>query len=445
MVKIAYHIFTNAVKNNYQNLHFVTLQEAAMKRMRQLCLILAAALVAAFPATAAEHPVSIRASVPLIQPQQGVSIPVAAGETLELSAAEIELRLGMEQGRLTGLTITGLPAPANGLFFLDGVEVEAFDTLTRDEVDRLCFVPVETVSAASMTFMPIGGTAAASLHINVLAQPNQPPEAESLSVDTLKNVSITGYVNVIDPEEESVSILVTRPPSLGEVRFSGQSFTYTPYKNTSGKDRFSIRAVDACGNYSAEATVTVNIEGGKSLFTYADMAGHPSLYAAVKLRERGIMSGVQIGEKWFFSPNDQLDRGRFLVMVLVSAGLETKPTVNTGLPNDGAIPQWLKPYVKKAAEEGIISSTQPFQHKEIPIRAEAVLMVDRAAKIKDVKSFPLSMPDRNTIPEWAQKSYMDLAAYKMLDLHDGCAYPSGALTNSYGADLIWQLYKHVYR
>jgi hypothetical protein len=40
---------------------------------------------------------------------------------------------------------------------------------------------------------------------------------------------------------------------------------------------------------------------------------------------------------------------------------------------------------------------------------------------------------------------MDLAAYKMLDLHDGNVYPHDALTNSYAADLTWQLYKHIYR
>ena len=42
-------------------------------------------------------------------------------------------------------------------------------------------------------------------------------------------------------------------------------------------------------------------------------------------------------------------------------------------------------------------------------------------------------------------SYRNLAAYKMLDLYQGTARPGEALTASYSADLIWQLYKHTHR
>jgi hypothetical protein len=72
-------------------------------------------------------------------------------------------------------------------------------------------------------------------------------------------------------------------------------------------------------------------------------------------------------------------------------------------------------------------------------------MTDRAAKIDDVKEYPLAMGDRDAIPDWAKPAYIDLAAYKMLDLHDGNAYPADAVTNAYAADLIWQLYKHCHR
>lgn len=416
-----------------------------MTFVKKLRFILPLCAALSLPA-AAQAPFSIKTSLGTAPEVRSTVISVAGGEVLEFSAADVERRLGYEPGSLQGFTVTALPPASQGALFLDGVEVEAYDYLTRGDVDRLCFAAAEAISAASFTFIPYGdNAAAASLYINVTEHPNLPPVIETANLETVKNISAGGYIGVSDPEEDSVTIKLVTPPLKGQVTFRGQNFIYEPFRDMTGKDQFAVCAVDSAGNYSVEAVVSVWIEKTKDSFTYIDMAGNPSLYAAVKLRDSGVLSGRQAGGKWFFDPEAQLNRGDFLVMVLAAADMTTSATVNTGLPNDSSIPGWLKPYVKKAMDEGIISPAQSFNWREIPIRAEAVLMTDRAAKISDVKEFALSMPDRDAIPDWALKSYMDLAAYKMLDLHDGNAYPAGALTNSYAADLVWQLYKHVNR
>jgi hypothetical protein len=371
---------------------------------------------------------------------------VASGETLDFSAADLERRLGLAQNSLTGLTLTAVPDSSHGILFLDGVEVAAYDDLSREEIDRLCFVPREGIRAAAISFLPQSAEAvAASLTIQVLSEQNHAPEVENVTLETLKNVAISGYIPVLDAEEDSITIRLVKSPKKGQLRLQGQSFTYEPFRNATGKDVFTVCAMDSAGNLSADAIITVGIENTRNAFIYADMAGNPSHYAAVKLKERGVLAGRQMGDAWFFDPADQMNRGDFLVLLLASIGKETEPTVNTGLPNDASLPLWLKPYVKAAMEEGIISSVQSFAYGEVPIRAEAVVMTDRAAKINDVKEYALHMGDRAAIPEWAVKSYRDLAAYKMLDLHDGNAHPQNALTNAYAADLAWQLYKHVYR
>lgn len=388
---------------------------------------------------------SIRTDLSPASVQNECAISVADGEVLEFSAGDLELRMGLAPDTLRGITVTALPPQHQGVLVLQGVEVDPYQFITRDELDELCFVPGGGAVAASLTLLSQGHDGVSTrLSINVLATGNAPPSVEGASFNTMKNTSLSGYLQATDPDGDSLTIKVIRQPAKGAVTVSGQTFTYTPFQGLTGSDSFTFCAVDRFSNFSAEATVDIKIENNRSGFYYVDMSGNPSEYAAVKLNEKGVYSGQKVGNGWFFYPDRQVNRGEFLLMLLAASGLDTSlsPTVNTNLENDSALPMWLKPYVKKAIDEGIWSTTQPFSYNEIPTRAEAVVMTSKAAKIVDVKEYDLRVTDAANIPAWALSAYKDLAAYRMLDLHDGNAYPAGALTNSYAADLIWQLYKH---
>lgn len=415
-----------------------------MKRLKVLCL----ALLTAFTMTCgvyAADPFARRTDLAAPSVLSESLISVAQGQVLTFSPRDLELRLGLESEALQGITLTNLPAESQGVLVLEGVEVEPYQFVGREEISNLCFVPNETAVAATMTMLPQGHNAVATrLTISILGAPNSAPIVESSSYSVLKNAKLAGYVTARDPDGDSIAIRVTRAPAKGEVSFVGQTFTYQPFHNMTGSDSFQFCAVDRFGNYSAEAVVDLTIENNRSGFSYLDMAGNPSEYAAVKLHENGVYSGIKVGKSWLFQPERQVDRGELLVMLLAANGMDQalSPTVNTRLPNDSTLPMWLKPYVKKAIDEEIWSSTQAFVHTEIPARAEAVVLTDRAAKISDVKDFTLTMADAASIPEWSLHGYKDLAAYRMLDLYDGYAHPGAAVTGSYAADLTWQLWKH---
>lgn len=419
----------------------------SMKLVKSISLVLIIALSMATVAVAADI-FSVKTALNKSGASKSCGISVMSGEVLEFSADDLELRLGLKPQSLDGITVTALPKSDQGFLVLDGVNVSPFDFIGRTELDALCFVPGEEAISTSMTFIPrASDSKTTELSIDVLAAPNLCPEVQSGAYKTVKNTAVSGYITASDPESDSMRVLVVGPPVNGTVRFDGLAFTYTPYKDISGKDSFTICVVDALNNFSNKTVISIDIENPKHSFIYADMINNPSAYAAVKLRDNGVMSGQQIGGKFFFYPNHMTTRGEFLVMMLAAGGFEAsmKPTVNTGLPNDTEIPSYLKPYVKKAIDEKIWSSEQPFIHDQIPTRAEAVVLVDRAAKITDVKDFGLGMYDLASIPDWAIPSYKDLAAYKMLDLYDNMAHPASALTNSYSADLVWQLWKHCHR
>lgn len=377
-----------------------------------------------------------------------IPISVAADEVLVFTAADLERRLGYTEGELRGATVTALPAEQDGALFLFGVEVEQYQFLTRGELDELCFVARDSAVTAGLTLQPQGSESVpVFLSISVLETVNHPPSAEGGSFATIKGSRLHGSVEVSDPDGDAVSISVLSPPRKGDLRFDGVRFVYTPFHDKTGGDSFVYCAIDRFGNYSNEATCEIRIESGRSGFRYADMANNPSEYAAIKLHEKDVYTGEQVGGAYFFHPQRAVTRAELLVMTLAAAGLDKDlpAAANTWLEGDELLPMWLKPYVKKAIDEGIWNRSDAFVHDQAPTRAEAVLMIGRAAKITDVKDYDLQIGDLASIPRWALPSYKDLAAYRMLDLHDGNAYPDRALDTAYTADLIWQLYKHAHR
>ncbi|WRS28467.1 Ig-like domain-containing protein [Oscillospiraceae bacterium MB08-C2-2] len=392
-------------------------------------------------------PFSMRTALSSPRLVNGV-ISVTQGEVLSFSARDLELRTSLQPGELEGLTITSLPDPRQGRLMLGETPVLQYQRLTRSEIQRLTFEPEKQLVNSSFSFIPQGGEAVtASLSIKGLASGNLPPVVEGMSISTVENIAVQSYLNVYDSEGDAVSIQVTQRPTRGEVTFDGKAFRYRPYQNMIGPDSFTVCAVDSAYNFSKEATINVEIEKSPLGFVFTDMKNSPSAYAAIKLHQSGVATGQRVGNQWFFYPEHQMTKGEFLVMLLAAIGQDKSlpPTVNTGLPSDSIIPSWLKPYVKQGLALGILAKNEDFLPDQIPTRAEAVILTDRAAGITDVKQYNLQISDLSDIPSWAMQSYMDLAAYKMLDLYDGSAHPSQPLTNSYCADLIWQLYKHSHR
>lgn len=417
-----------------------------MQKMRPF-IALFTAFALSFGAVAAD-PFSIKTAISAPTPQQECTIPVAVGEVLELPADDLERRMNLAAGQLRGITVVNLPAPGEGALMLEGVEVEPYQFIPRDAMQTLCFVPNEGAVAAGLTLLPQGASSTATrFSIRVLRTANAAPTLEGGSVSTLQNMPVSATVAATDPDGDTLHLQLRRPPAQGTVTLQADRFCYEPYLGAVGSDSFTLYAVDRFGNYSPDALIEINIEQNQSGLFYTDMADHPSAYAAVKLHEVGVFTGEQVGTGYFFYPDRTVTRGELLVMVLAAAGMDSNlaPTVNTQLKNDAQIPLWLKPYIKKALDEGIWNPLRPFQQGQVPTRAEAVQMVALAANITDVKDFTLQMQDAAAIPNWALPHYKSLAAYRMLDLHDGLAHPDDAVSNSYAADLVWQLWKHCHR
>lgn len=273
---------------------------------------------------------------------------------------------------------------------------------------------------------------------------NCAPSVEGALYETAQGVALYGSLRTYDPEGDALSAELVSPPQKGQAVFEGTAFCYTPFPGETGEDRFTLIVRDRYGNRSQEAVICVSIASGSGLPYFCDLMQSPYAYSVRKLAEAGVFGGEQVGSRLFFSPQREMRRGELLVLLLACSGQDNglAPCVSTGLSNDADIPLWLKPYILRAMEAGIVLE-EAFDTETVPTRAEAVVLCCRAAGINDVAKYRLSLQDVEKIPDWAIESYLNLAAYRMLPSSDGYAYPAGALTREYAAALGWQLYKYA--
>lgn len=381
----------------------------------------------------------------LIKKTETIRMTGVAGRSAALSCDRLEQSLGLEEGGLEEITVTSLPEENNGILMVAAAPVEAYQTLGRDEIDRMYFIPSGNTLSCSFDFIPkCSRSVNASVVMTVTETQNMPPITTDASVETAAGIAVRGRLRAYEPEGEDMSVKVLRTPQKGTVSFDGLDFIYTPYTGQNGEDAILFSVEDSLGNASVQSTLTVSIGAAAERTGFADMRGNPSHYAAMMLDGAGVMSGEALGEARLFYPQRQVTRSDFLVALLSTGGWnDTLPVcVNTGLANDTEIPLWLKPYVKVALERGILVG-ESFASEQVPTRAEAVVWVFRAMGVRAVGSSSLACDDLSCIPEWALSAYMTLEAYGMLDLYGGSAKPEEALDRQYLADLLWQLYKHL--
>ena len=365
-------------------------------------------------------------------------------EAVYFNCADLEFKLGLGEGELAGITVLSLPDSEDGSLELGDTAVKTYDRISRTEINNLAFIPAKDSAKAAFSLLPEAvDSVKTTLSINLYEKDNLSPVLESGNFSTIKNMPIQGTLSVYDPDGDQIMIKVLEAPEKGDINFQGASFTYEPFYDMTGADQMTVVCVDKQGNYSQKATVSVQIEKEKKAFAYADMSTNPSHYSAVKLNEKGILTGEKIGSTYFFHPDEQVPRGMFLTKLIAAMGMEGGLTtcVNSGMQNDGDIPLYLKAYVKLAIDKKILTE-KIFKPDEILTRAEAVVLIDRAVGMPDVKTASLSYSDRADIPSWAVQSYMNLDAYKMLDFYDGLMKPKAALQNDHMADLLWQVWKY---
>ena len=251
--------------------------------------------------------------------------------------------------------------------------------------------------------------------IQTVSAPNEPPVAEELSLCNYKNVEVQGTFAGVDPEGDLLTFQLVSKPARGAVTQAedgSTQFTYTPYENKTGKDAFTYVAVDALGNTSQPATVSIKIEKQKTKVTYSDMTGVEGHKEAIRLAEAGMLVGEKMGKDYFFHPEQTMSRAQFTALAMEVAELESMKGVTlTGFADDETMALWAKPYVSAALRSGVVRGSFDEQGQVVflpdtPVTAaEAAVLLNRALGVTDVPSISETMAD---VPTWCVQAVANL-------------------------------------
>lgn len=329
----------------------------------------------------------------------------------------------------TEIVLTSLPDPRTGVLKLGGMTLAAGSRLSSTVLSALCFVPSETDAgsvpvSASFTFTASGSaietTVPRACMLYLLSAPNDAPTASEQLVTTYAEIPVSASLSAADPEFDDLTYEIVRQPKKGTVTLNAEdgTFVYTPMSGARGQDVFSWCVTDPWGNQSDVVRTTLSVRRADDALYYADLDGHPCAAAAMRLTEDGIFSGTSIGDVSFFSPDQSMTRGEFLVCAMRAAGYgELSPAALPMFANADDIPDYLSGYLAAAHRDGIVQGgvdamgNTVFDHSGTITRAEAAVLLFRLFEIGTPAAVPVfSEEEEAALPAWSIGAYASVCS-----------------------------------
>lgn len=260
------------------------------------------------------------------------------------------------------ITITKTPDKECGILTISGIEVIEGQSIISESLDLLKFIPSSNEEISPNFTFTVSeknwkGTDI-TCNINYLTSINYAPVIKSFDMNTVKNISVYSKIDIYDPNNDQFTFKVGAYPSFGAVNIDEKlkRVTYIPEKNFTGSDIFTIYAKDEYGNISNEATVYVNVDSDSKNIIFGDMANNDLHYAAIALSENNIMTYSKKGGEYYFSPDEEVNKIDFTVMLLCASGLNDgiSTVKDTEFLDDLNLSNGRKSYLKRALDVEII-------------------------------------------------------------------------------------------
>lgn len=413
-------------------------------------LIGAACLVAGGVPCAAES-----AEVPVVSYGVGVlaartDIAVSAPVGNEVAFSADVFARGVNLSSVDYITVKSVPDAAAGELLLGSTRVAAGQTVSAANLSYMTFcAATEEPTHASFTFTANGNATPMVCNVYLINGINYTPTVSmasglSLNLSTHKDMKLYGTLSAYDPDGDGLIFEVVSYPENGSLRMTDRtsgSYVYTPAKGYSGTDRFSYVARDKYGNYSAATTVNLRVTLPTTSVSYVDMEDSHAHNAALTLTEAGVMSGTQMGNRYYFYPERTVSRAEFLVMAMNAAGITDVPDcATTVFADDADIPASVKGYVAAAYEMKYISGSLSdgklcFLPNEEITRAQAAVMLSNIVGLCDVAVIP-TFADASEIPVWATEAIYSLGAAGIMTGEGGYISPTARITREQTAQML---------
>ncbi|MBQ5772142.1 MAG: S-layer homology domain-containing protein [Clostridia bacterium] len=415
--------------------------------MLACCLLLAAVLIPPAEAqTAGGDLLSYGLQVLAAGTDMAMSAPV--GNEIVFSADAFARALNLSQ--VKSVTVCTLPLATEGELLLGSSRIAAGQTLSAEVLSSVSFAAADDrVRQASFTFTANGSSLPMVCNLYLLTEENYAPTVSlasslSLRLNTHLGLCAYGTLSAYDPDGDPLSYEIVSYPKHGAVRMTDSrlgTYVYTPEAGYLGSDSFSYIARDRYGNSSAAARVELRVTASGTSVTYADMQDSKSYNAALTVTEKGIMSGVQVGNRYYFYPDAEVSRLELLVMAMHASGISTLPDAEaTVFADDADIPASMKGYVHAAYRLGYVSGSTVegslcFLPNESISCAEAAVILEKILGLEGAGVTP-TFADLDEIPVWARDAIYALHAEGILLGEGGELSPLSTLTRARAAEIL---------
>lgn len=411
------------------------------------CLLVLSILPVSVSA-AAEKPI-LSQGVAVVAFGMDVAVSGMVGNDIPFSADDFEK--GMNLSEVRYLTFRSVPSSAEGELLLGSSRISAGQSVSAATLSSVSFHPAnEAVMRSSFTFTVNGGNLPVTCNLSYCTKANGAPSvgiasALSLNCMTFRDLDRYGTLCAVDPDGDALRYEIVTFPQKGSVLLTDAqkgTYVYRPTKGYVGSDSFSYVARDPYGNYSRTETVHLRVEVAGTSVQYVDVSKEQTV-SALAVTSAGIMSGEQIGGKYYFRPEKEVSRVDFLAMAMNAVGISEVPDCEkTTFADDDQIPTGMKGIVAAAEQLGILSAfangenPETFAPQKPVTRAEAAVILETLLNAQPVpKSIP-TFSDTLQIPVWAQDAVLTLGSLGIMTSTDGNVSPLANLTRGMAAELL---------
>ena len=383
----------------------------------------------------------------ILSARTDVSLSAMVGNDIPFSADDFAK--GLNLSKVDFITVKSIPENTDGELLLGSSRIAAGQTVSAANLLAVCFHPYrEDVRKASFTFTANGSTVPMLCNLFLLEKQNASPTVAlasslTLSNSTYRGIPLYGTLAAHDPDGDRIRFEIVRYPQNGSVQMADAeagTYVYQPNHKYVGTDQFSYVVRDLYGNYSGTATVSLKVEIPGTSVYYSDVEDTRQALA-IRVTEKGIMSGTKVGGQDLFYPDKTVSRAEFVVMAMNAAGITDLPAkTGTVFADDAEIPDAMKGYIAAAYDLGYISGTQKngvlcFLPNEEISRAEAAVILCRMLSVEDASVIP-TFADTSEIPTWAKDAVYSLNAIGMMNASDGYISPTASVTRAEAAELL---------
>lgn len=383
----------------------------------------------------------------VIAGQTDMRVCTLYGQSLDFSR-ECFMR-GMNLSDIEFIQVTSLPSAVYGTLFYGSEKMTEGQVISGDFIDKMTFSPSgKFTDCATFKFRVNGSNYENECKMYFLESVNASPSTDnasyvSLNLETYRNIDAFGVLSGYDSDGDEVTFEITKYPEEGVVKILDKkygTYSYTPLSGYSGKDEFEYVVRDEYGNYSASATVEVTISVPSVSVVYSDLDGSDVYSHAINLTENGIMNGVQVGDYFYFKPEETVTRAEFIVTAMTALGIKNVPDVSdTGFFDDSDIRPELKGYIALAYSKGYISGKRVdgeicFDPNEVIKLSEASVIISNIIGYSDPEIKPVFSD--SSIPSWSARAVISLHALGVLECSDGTIDAGGDVSRGEMAKLL---------